>query len=726
MKAATSDTSRLIVCCAALAFIICAPALAGDTSRAAAHRAILEVPSIFPTIQAAVDAAASGDEIVIADGVYSGSGNMGVIIDDLAVTIRSQHSDPTTCVVDCLRAGRGFEIYSGGRNTVIRGLTIRNGTDVGAGIYISEGSPTIDRCVFIGNDTQDGGAGGGVFCFGGSPRITNCIFRNNRAINGGGAACYYDTPEFVNCTFTRNAADIGGGLELIGGSSPLITNCILWNNTADYSNPQLRDYDSNAQLTHCNVQGGWTGTGNIDADPRFFADTDVHLTACSPCIDTGTLSNAPADDMDGESRPLGPGIDIGADEYLVVSGDTCGQALPVACGCAFSSVQTTGLADSAASGSCAVPGADIWYRFPDRNLQPGDIIEATLTNEQGVDFIVSLLDGCDTASDCLATDSEAAQTVYSAGTLYILVDGGQGSFTLHINCVEMTPVPTPTASPTPGPTATPSPLPHCWPDGVEAVILEEHFETWPLAGWTIVDNRDGCVWQPVTETGEENETGGSGDCATANSDYCGMFSPADTELWTPSLDISSYDDPELSFRSDMRHYESGGSEYWAVDASVNGGASWTNLLYRSGVSYRGPELIRIPLSAVSGATNLVIRFHYGDADYDYWWQVDDVLLSACAPPATPTPILPTATPTPTQAPPTATPQPTDKGDIDDDGTITTSDGQLCFYFALALSSPTPGQTWRADVNLDGNITTSDARCIYQEALGIPNICFPLK
>ncbi len=102
---------------------------------------------------------------------------------------------------------------------------------------------------------------------------------------------------------------------------------------------------------------------------------------------------------------------------------------------------------------------------------------------------------------------------------------------------------------------------------------------------------------------------------------------------------------------------------------------------------------------------------------------------------------PTATPTvassftPTQAPtvtptativPSATPCPGMRGDVDDDGRITTSDALLAFQIALALYTPQPCEEFRADADLDGRVTTSDALCIFQEALGVANPCFPVE
>ena len=60
----------------------------------------------------------------------------------------------------------------------------------------------------------------------------------------------------------------------------------------------IKDYYSNSNpvITYCDVQGGWTGTGNIDQNPLFVdAAQDLYYleqapcqTTKSPCVDTGT------------------------------------------------------------------------------------------------------------------------------------------------------------------------------------------------------------------------------------------------------------------------------------------------------------------------------------------------------------------------------------------------------------------------------------------------------
>lgn len=57
------------------------------------------VPGDYPTIQAAVNAAADGDTVTVADGVYRGEGNREINIDK-NLTIRSAGGSGA-CIIDC-------------------------------------------------------------------------------------------------------------------------------------------------------------------------------------------------------------------------------------------------------------------------------------------------------------------------------------------------------------------------------------------------------------------------------------------------------------------------------------------------------------------------------------------------------------------------------------------------------------------------------------------------
>jgi hypothetical protein len=105
--------------------VVCAFVALCVASAAATER---HVPGEYATIQAAIDACVAGDEVIIADGTYTGTGNKNLDFKGLAITIRSASGDPATCIIDCEGSGRGFYFHSGETaESGVRGLTIQNG-----------------------------------------------------------------------------------------------------------------------------------------------------------------------------------------------------------------------------------------------------------------------------------------------------------------------------------------------------------------------------------------------------------------------------------------------------------------------------------------------------------------------------------------------------------------------------------------------------------------------
>ncbi len=142
--------------------------------------------------------------------------------------------------------------------------------------------------------------GGGMSSLGGHPVVTNCTFSGNTASNGGGMLNLGNSnPTVTNCTFSGN---IGGGMANIAGGSPTVTNCILWGDSPDEFSG-----NSTPTVSYTDVQGGFPGTGNIDADPLFVDPLtgDYRLSPGSPCIDAGDNTAVPLDittDLDGNPR----------------------------------------------------------------------------------------------------------------------------------------------------------------------------------------------------------------------------------------------------------------------------------------------------------------------------------------------------------------------------------------------------------------------------------------
>lgn len=142
---------------------------------------------------------------------------------------------------------------------------------------------------------------------------------------------------------------------------------------------------------------------------------------------------------------------------------------------------------------------------------------------------------------------------------------------------------------------------------------------WPPVGWTTIDNTGNGDWNTNTFYFDGNTTGGTGECATIDSDYIGTVD-IDCELISPAFDIPAIG-TTLEFDMDYQNYAL--IDYADVDIDVGGG--WVNL-----VSYHadnGPNVhVVLDLSAYAGVTGAKIRFHYYLANWAWWWEVDNVAL----------------------------------------------------------------------------------------------------
>ena len=89
-------------------------------------------------------------------------------------------------------------------------------------------------------------------------------------------------------------------------------------------------YDGNITVRYSNIQGGWSGTGNLNIDPLFMPGDPLYHVNCttdtSQCLNRGidsvfiggTWYFAPDEDFAGDPRPqpIGTRPDIGAFEYV--------------------------------------------------------------------------------------------------------------------------------------------------------------------------------------------------------------------------------------------------------------------------------------------------------------------------------------------------------------------------------------------------------------------------
>ena len=198
-------------------------------------------------------------------------------------------------------------------STIIGCAFHANGGGFGSAVINSEdgGSLLLD-CVFL--DNQSDVYGGAVMNYGASPSIMDCVFAGNTGSEVG-AVFSAESPDagsypmITNCTFTGNTGAYAGAVYVHpeGAASVTVSNCILWGD----SEPEIVDAPGlPSTVTYCDVQGGWPGGGNIDADPLFrdAAGGDFRLAGCSPCIDAGDNTAVPADalDLDGDGDTAEP------------------------------------------------------------------------------------------------------------------------------------------------------------------------------------------------------------------------------------------------------------------------------------------------------------------------------------------------------------------------------------------------------------------------------------
>ena len=186
--------------------------------------------SASTNIQTAIDASASGDEILVAPGVYRIAARLQ-IPSSKTLILRSTQS--RAAVVDAQRLCEGMIVQ--GSNSVVEGFTFRNGmsSSYGGGVSLGRIS-TLRDCLVTGN--QAWGAGGVMMQANGAV-VENCTIVSNLATYWGGGVILYDqtTGLVNNCVIADNvASNYGGGVALQGAGT--VSNCWIADNRAVLEN----------------------------------------------------------------------------------------------------------------------------------------------------------------------------------------------------------------------------------------------------------------------------------------------------------------------------------------------------------------------------------------------------------------------------------------------------------------------------------------------------------
>ena len=170
-------------------------------------------------------------------------------------------------------------------------------------------------------------------------------------------------------------------------------------------------------------------------------------------------------------------------------------------------------------------------------------------------------------------------------------------------------------------------------------ILNEDFETWPPAGWTVTqfpmyyDTWNVHTYPPYAYYGRPNYAG-TGQAACIDSDSWGGWSGTYSgglggELITPSFSLMGIPNAKLEFNAVYNYLCCG--EYFQVDVSISGpGGPWnTEIFWIEDHNAYGPaEHVEIDLAAYADQSNVCVRFVFEDMFiWAYYIQIDDVLIS---------------------------------------------------------------------------------------------------
>ncbi len=195
--------------------------------------ATISVPGDQPTIEAGVNAAAPGDTVVVACGVYY-EHDIAVGVD---ICLRSETGERDCVVIDAQQQGRVFSLHGLSAASEVVGFTVTNGVadeQCGGGAYCEQSSPMMRNLLFLSNAAH--GEGGGLFCDHSSPVLIDVAFVDNSALGyytGGGMYCRWSSPTLIRVDFAHNTATRnGGGLYCIQ-SSPALEDVAFDGNTAD-------------------------------------------------------------------------------------------------------------------------------------------------------------------------------------------------------------------------------------------------------------------------------------------------------------------------------------------------------------------------------------------------------------------------------------------------------------------------------------------------------------
>jgi parallel beta-helix repeat protein len=188
---------------------------------------------------------------------------------------------------------------------------------VPGGLFLKDtASARVENNFFYGNEGREAGALYALET--GDPMnvvIRNNAFVDNTTLVGARGTLYLrsDPVSHHTATVVNNIFE-GDVRGIYVRNSPTLD--IRFNDFHGFANGVYKD-GSLDLTTVASLNSQSFASSNVDVAPGLAVAGDVHLAAGSALLSAGSCADAPSVDFDGESRPLGGGCEIGADEFSV-------------------------------------------------------------------------------------------------------------------------------------------------------------------------------------------------------------------------------------------------------------------------------------------------------------------------------------------------------------------------------------------------------------------------
>ena len=284
---------------------------------------IRRVPSEYPTIQEALDAADPYDTILIAPGTYFET--FLVPSDDNLLIKGELDAEGDLAVVIGPESGSKLTFptmsINGVNDLQIQGIHFTGGR--GGGVVLDSASASIDDCLFTDNTSL---AGGGLACLQSTVAITDCRFDVNTAGYGGGILTVESDVSIVECDFDGNRStsvgDVVAGGAIAAESGTLsILDCRFEGNDAESSGGAIALESCQVTIVDSHLEGNTTTAtgGAIDAVSGILEVLDtvirgnvataggggIHLDGTTASIGGGRICGNSSDQIVGDWTDAG-------------------------------------------------------------------------------------------------------------------------------------------------------------------------------------------------------------------------------------------------------------------------------------------------------------------------------------------------------------------------------------------------------------------------------------